>query len=102
MATHSRVPEWRIPWTEEPGGLHSPWGHRELHTTWQLNHHHADVLGGHCNFNVQVALSHIHLSTFRHFCHILLNHCDYRVFCKNVTGYPDRNRSLFTLWYFSW
>ena len=23
MATHSRVPAWRIPWTEEPGGLYS-------------------------------------------------------------------------------
>ena len=21
MATHSRIPAWRIPWTEEPGGL---------------------------------------------------------------------------------
>ena len=20
MATHSRIPDWRIPWTEEPGG----------------------------------------------------------------------------------
>ena len=29
MATHSSVLAWRIPWTEEPGGLHSmvspPW-----------------------------------------------------------------------------
>ena len=22
MATHYSVPAWRIPWTEEPGGLH--------------------------------------------------------------------------------
>ena len=22
-ATHSRIPAWRIPWTEEPGGLQS-------------------------------------------------------------------------------
>ena len=21
MATHSSIPAWRIPWTEEPGGL---------------------------------------------------------------------------------
>ena len=26
MATHSSVLAWRIPWTEEPGGLYSPWG----------------------------------------------------------------------------
>ena len=23
MATHSRILAWKIPWTEEPGGLHS-------------------------------------------------------------------------------
>ena len=23
MATHSSIPTWKIPWTEEPGGLHS-------------------------------------------------------------------------------
>ena len=25
MATHSSILAWRILWTEEPGGLHSPW-----------------------------------------------------------------------------
>ena len=34
MATHSSILAWRIPWTEEPG---SPWGHKELDTTEQLN-----------------------------------------------------------------
>ena len=28
MATHSSIFAWRIPWTEEPGELHSPWGWR--------------------------------------------------------------------------
>ena len=23
MATHSSIPAWRLPWTEEPGGLQS-------------------------------------------------------------------------------
>ena len=32
MATHSSILAWRIPWTEESGGL-SPWGHKELNTT---------------------------------------------------------------------
>ena len=27
MATHSSILAWRIPWTEEPGGL-SPWDHK--------------------------------------------------------------------------
>ena len=26
MATHSSILIWEIPWTEEPGKLHSPWG----------------------------------------------------------------------------
>ena len=33
MVTHSRILPWRIPWTEEPGGLHSPWGCRQLDMT---------------------------------------------------------------------
>ena len=28
MATHSRIIAWRIPWTEEPGGLQSMGSHR--------------------------------------------------------------------------
>ena len=30
MATHSSILAWRIPWTEEPGGLHSPWGSQRV------------------------------------------------------------------------
>ena len=37
MATHSSILAWRIPWTEEPGGLHSPWGRKELGMTEWLN-----------------------------------------------------------------
>ena len=31
MATHSSILAWRIPWTEQHGGLHtySPWAHKE-------------------------------------------------------------------------
>ena len=31
MATHMLA--WINPWAEEPGGLYSPWGHKELDTT---------------------------------------------------------------------
>ena len=34
MATHSSILAWKIPWTEEPGGLQSM-GHKELNTTEQ-------------------------------------------------------------------
>ena len=29
MATHSSILAWRLPWTEEPGGLRS-WSHKEF------------------------------------------------------------------------
>ena len=29
MATHCSILAWEIPWTEEPGGLYSPWHHKE-------------------------------------------------------------------------
>ena len=33
MPTHSSILAWKIPWTEEPGGLYSPWGCKELDMT---------------------------------------------------------------------
>ena len=33
MATHSSILAWRIPWTEEPGGLYSSCGGKESNTT---------------------------------------------------------------------
>ena len=38
MATHSSIFAWKIPWTEEPGGLQSI-GCKELDTTEQLSTH---------------------------------------------------------------
>ena len=32
MATHSSILAWRIPWTEESGGL-SPWGYKKSDMT---------------------------------------------------------------------
>ena len=36
MVTHSSILAWRIPWTEELGGLQST-GHKELDTTERLH-----------------------------------------------------------------
>ena len=33
MATHSSIFAWRNPWAEEPNGLHSLWGRKELDMT---------------------------------------------------------------------
>ena len=38
MATHSNILPWRIPWTEEPGGLQST-GSQELDVAEQLSTH---------------------------------------------------------------
>ena len=29
IATHSSILPWKIPWTEEPGWLYSPWGRKD-------------------------------------------------------------------------
>ena len=42
MATHSSMLAWKIPWTEESGGLQSM-GCKESDTTEQLTHTHKDV-----------------------------------------------------------
>ena len=38
MATHSSILAWRIPWTEELGGLQSM-GHKESDTTERFHFH---------------------------------------------------------------
>ena len=43
MATHASILAWRIPWTEETGGLQSM-GLQESNTTSRLNHHHHGVM----------------------------------------------------------
>ena len=44
MATHSSILAWRIPWTEEPGGLQS-WGRKELDMNEATEHAHTGLLG---------------------------------------------------------
>ena len=49
MAPHSSILAWKIPWTEEPGGLQSVGSQRVGHngvTSLSL----ADIKGGHCFF----------------------------------------------------
>ena len=37
MATHSSILAWKVPWTEEPGGLQSIWLHRVRPTQHTCN-----------------------------------------------------------------
>ena len=45
MATHSSILAWRIPWTEEPGGLQSMGSHRVRHNQSNLACTHKYVRG---------------------------------------------------------
>ena len=42
--THSSILAWKIPWTEEPGGLQSM-GWQESETTEQLSTHQSELSG---------------------------------------------------------
>ena len=45
MVTHSSILAWRIPWTEEPGGLHSMGSQRAGHD-WVTEHVHRSTISG--------------------------------------------------------
>ena len=53
MATHSSILAWRIPWTEEPGGLQSIELQRAGHD-WVTNTSMLDALGFVTEFQVSV------------------------------------------------
>ena len=38
MATHPSILTWKVPWTEEPGGLPSPWGLSQSQTQQVSTH----------------------------------------------------------------
>ena len=65
MATHSSILAWRIPWTEEPGGLQSMGSQRVGHG-WTTNHHLPKVVhsltGGQTYFLSVLHLGHPPLS----------------------------------------
>ena len=46
MVTHSSISAWKIPWTEEPGGLQSMGLQRVPHD-WATEHTYIHILGGH-------------------------------------------------------
>ena len=44
MAAHSSVPAWKIPWTEEPGGLKFM-GSQRVRQDWATEHAHTMTTG---------------------------------------------------------
>ena len=65
MATYSSIPAWRIPWTEEPGGLQSMGSQRIGHDSVTF--------------------------TFRTKSHLLLEH---RMLCLRTAALVERQRSF--------
>ena len=61
MATHSSILTWEILWTERPGGLYSPWGHKESDTTKRLH------------FQTMVEVMKIMAASFERSHHVLLH-----------------------------
>ena len=80
LATHSSILAWRLPWTEEPGGLQvhgvtvgHHWatkysgGHRELDTTEATEHTRVQYIENYPNlltlsgFNILLLLCQIHI-----------------------------------------
>ena len=59
MATNSSILAWRIPWTEEPGGLYSPWGCKESNSTKRLNTSQPDHLGGGCHHVANLGITYV-------------------------------------------
>ena len=55
MVTHSSVLAWRIPWTEEPGGLQSMGSQKELDMTNRLSIHSYS----NCRLNILITFQNI-------------------------------------------
>ena len=52
MATHSSILAWRIPWTEEPGGLQSM-GSQRVRNDWVTSHSLPNIFGSHVLLNIR-------------------------------------------------
>ena len=62
MAIHSSTLAWKIPWTEELGAGHCPWGRKESGTTERLHFTSLHLLSGPRNsLSIRTVLIHLHV-----------------------------------------
>ena len=89
MVTHSSFVAWRIPWTEEPGGLQSM-GSQELDMTQRLNQH--------SKYNVEGVKNPLgfDLCLFR-VCGLTLENTRTRTYCPKLQPCPVSVNVLFTI-----
>ena len=54
MTTHTSTLAWEIPWTQEPGGLYSPWGHKRIRHDLATKQQQQHKLFGILHFNPHI------------------------------------------------
>ena len=79
MATHSSIPAWRIPWTEEPGQLQSIVSQRVGHDWSNLAHMHARTSYIITFFSVKYILHIIYVYIWRYMCEHMCLYARYMV-----------------------
>ena len=84
MATHSSILAWRIPWTEEPGGLKTL-GCKESDMTEETEHT--------CIYVCVYIYTHTH--TYRYICSCQLN---YKTLMKEIENDTDRKKNISCPW----
>ena len=106
-ATHSSILAWRVPWTQESGRLHSPWGCKEPDTTEVTQHIHTHLCSKTAEVTFKVGCpqlrgppegcgpqnGRLEEETWRHSCSFLV------VKCRHHTGLPggsDGEESAFS------
>ena len=86
MATHSSILAWRIPWTEEPGGLKSL-GCKESDMTEETEHT--------CIYVCVYIYIYTHTHTYRYICSCQLN---YKTLMKEIENDTDRKKNISCPW----
>ena len=89
MVTHSSFVAWRIPWTEEPGGLQSM-GSQELDMTQRLNQH--------SKYNVEAVKNPLGFELCLFIvCGLMLENTRTRTYCPKLQPCPVSVNVLFTI-----
>ena len=79
MATHSSTLAWRIPWTEEPGGLQSMGSQSQTRLKWQSTH----VRAYFCDFPLWLPIG-LWTLVSSHHCYTLFSSFTYRPYCRKT------------------
>ena len=94
MATHSSILAWRIPWTEEPGGLQSIGSERVRHDWRDSAHTHTATWKDLETYHTKWSESDRERQMSDYITHILNLKCDTNEFiCETETDYRPREQT---------